>query len=147
MTKSSDGKSLEVSGASRVDLFYNSETEFQWDSKSAYKDEVNKKLDAATSAGFDELRAQATKDHSSLMNRVALDLGSSGDAAKLRTDLRVINYEKDPGADNELIALMFNFGRHLLVSSSRDVGGSGLGVPANLQGIWNDKYDPPWFVN
>ncbi|KAJ4199107.1 hypothetical protein NW759_016184 [Fusarium solani] len=141
---SNDGKSLEVTGASRVDLFYDAETEFQWDSESKYKAEVNRKLNAAASAGFNKLWAQAKEDHSNLMNRVTLDLGSSGEAGRLRTDRRVSKYQNDPRADNEFITLMFNFGRHLLISSSRDTGGPGLGVPANLQGIWNDNYQPAW---
>jgi hypothetical protein len=130
-----------------VDLFYDAETEFQWDSESKYKAEVNRKLNAAASAGFNKLWAQAKEDHSNLMNRVTLDLGSSGEAGRLRTDRRVSKYQNDPRADNEFITLMFNFGRHLLISSSRDTGGPGLGVPANLQGIWNDNYQPAWFVS
>ncbi|OAQ71928.1 alpha-L-fucosidase 2 precursor [Pochonia chlamydosporia 170] len=140
---SSDGKFLDVSGACKVDLFYDTETEFLWKSKAEYKAEVERKLNTASSAGFEKIRADATKDHSTLMNRVSLDLGTSN-TAKLSTDTRVAYYSSNPGNDNAFIALMFNFGRHLLISCSRDTGRPGMGVPANLQGIWNEDKFPPW---
>lgn len=76
------------------------------------------------------------KDHQQYFDRVTLDLGSSK-AASLPTDVRLKQYEhkKDPA----LAALYFQYGRYLLLTSSRP------GTrPANLQGIWNDKMAPPW---
>lgn len=139
-----DGATLVITGATTVDLFYDAETEFQWDSEEEYKTEVARKLDTASEIGFGELRSQAIADHSKLMERVVLDLGSSGETGLLPTDERIESYRESPAKDNEFITLMFNFGRHLLVSSSRDTGGPGRGVPAHLQGLWNDKYVPPW---
>jgi hypothetical protein len=52
-------------------------------------------------------------------------------------------FKTSPAADPQLATLMFNFGRHLLVASSRDTGNS-QSLAANLQGIWNEDYDRPW---
>lgn len=135
-----------MTNATTIDLFYDTETGFQWTSEEAYKDGAASKLSKAASEGFEHLKSQAREDHSSLMKRVHLNLGTSGDAAQLPTDSRINSYSTDPDADPEFITLMFQFGRHLLISSSRDYGAESLGVPANLQGIWNDMYSPPWYV-
>ncbi|CAD0337343.1 hypothetical protein NCPPB940_25680 [Xanthomonas hortorum pv. taraxaci] len=75
-------------------------------------------------------------DHQRLFRRVAIDLGTS-EAAKLPTDERVQAFAK--GNDPAMAALYHQFGRYLLICSSRP--GS---QPANLQGIWNDLMQPPW---
>lgn len=139
-----DGTSLAVTGATVVDLFYDAETEFQWSSQDLYQEAVTNKLADAVSTGFDDLRSDAIDDHSALIGRVALDIGSSGDVGLVATDERILNYQTNPDADPQFVSLAYQFGRHLLVSASRDTGGTGLGVPANLQGIWNDNYSPPW---
>ena len=69
-------------------------------------------------------------------DRVKLDLGKS-DAAKNPTDVRIKKFNKTD--DPQLVALYFQFGRYLLISSSQP--GT---QPANLQGIWNDQISPPW---
>ena len=76
------------------------------------------------------------EDYQELFNRVTLDLGTT-EAAKLPTNER-IKYFAD-GNDPALVALYFQYGRYLLISSSRP--GS---QPANLQGIWNEQLNPPW---
>ncbi|KAI1206650.1 Six-hairpin glycosidase-like protein [Annulohypoxylon truncatum] len=142
---SRDGQSLTVTGATTVDIFYDAETEFHWSDESRRKALVCERLDEAASTGFEELKGQSTRRHQSMMSRVNLDLGKSNSStALLPIDQRIANYEVDPDADKELMVLVYNFGRHLLISSSSDTGGVGLGVPANLQGIWNDNYSPPW---
>ena len=75
-------------------------------------------------------------DHQALFRRVSLDLGKTA-AAKLPTDQRLHNFAG--GSDPDLAALAFQYGRYLLVASSR-AGGQ----PANLQGIWNDSLHPAW---
>ncbi|ETS79129.1 hypothetical protein PFICI_08982 [Pestalotiopsis fici W106-1] len=136
--------SLVVTGATVVDIFYDTDTEFQWTSQELYKESVTNKLADAVSAGFDDLKSEAIADHSKLIGRVALDIGSSGDTGLVATDERILNYQEDPDADPQFVSLAYQFGRHLLVAASRDTGGTLLGVPANLQGIWNDQYSPPW---
>ncbi|KAM0275894.1 hypothetical protein ACHAQH_007281 [Verticillium albo-atrum] len=135
---------LSVEKPNSVDLFVNVETSFRWVSDDKIKEELARKLDAAVNTGFDEIRSQAVADHEVLMKRVELDLGSSRDTRLLATDKRTAAYREDAAADPEFLTLNFNFGRHLLISSARDFGSSGLSVPANLQGIWNDIYNPPW---
>ncbi|KAH6656830.1 putative alpha-L-fucosidase 2 precursor [Truncatella angustata] len=141
---STNGTSLTISGATAIDLFYDAETEFQWPSQVLYEESVANKLVAAVSSGFDNLKSEAIEDHAELIGRVKLDFGSSGDVGLLSTVERIANYKEDPDADPEFVALTYQFGRHLLVAASRDTGGNLLGVPANLQGIWNDNYLPPW---
>ena len=73
-----------------------------------------------------------------LFNRVSLDLGSDPAKSKLPTDQRLVNL-KTSGPDHGLEALLFQYGRYLLISSSRPGG-----LPANLQGRWNQSNTPPW---
>jgi len=85
---------------------------------------------------YEVLRKEHVDDHRRLFRRAALELGS-GEAAGQPTDERIKSFAKQN--DPELMELYFQFGRYLLIASSR------LGCqPANLQGIWNDKLDPPW---
>jgi alpha-L-fucosidase 2 len=74
----------------------------------------------------------------SLFNRVSLDLGSDPAKSKLPTDQRLANL-KTQGPDHGLEALLFQYGRYLMISSSRPGG-----LPANLQGKWNNSNKPPW---
>ncbi|KAG7411036.1 hypothetical protein ACKAV7_010787 [Fusarium commune] len=143
-TIKADGSALNITKASTVDLFLDVETSFQWSSESGWKAGLVNKLDKAVKRGFESLKAEATSDHQSLMERVDLDLGSNNVTSSQPTDKRVSAYSSNPDDDPEFVTLSFQFGRHLLVSASRDTGGPGLGVPANLQGIWNDMYNPPW---
>ncbi|EEY23120.1 alpha-L-fucosidase [Verticillium alfalfae VaMs.102] len=135
---------ISVEGATTVDIFVNVETSFRWASTDKIKEELTRQLDVAVKTGFDTIKSQAAKDHQSLMKRVELDLGSSSEAGLLTTDKRIAAYRVNATADPEFLTLNFNFGRHLLISSSRASASSGMGVPANLQGIWNDMYFPPW---
>ncbi len=83
---------------------------------------------------YAELLSAHQADYRSLFGRVRLDLGQTP-AAEWPTDERL----KDPSADPALAALYFQYGRYLLISSSRP--GT---QPANLQGVWNDQLNPPW---
>ena len=93
-------------------------------------------LNTLADRSYDELRDAHIQDHQSLMRRVSLDLGTT-EAANLPTDERLRQVSKSP--DPALEMLYFQYGRYLLISSSRP--GT---QPANLQGIWNDKLTPPW---
>jgi len=74
--------------------------------------------------------------YQSYFNRVKLDLGVS-EAMKDPTDIRIAKFRQR--SDPQLVALYFQYGRYLLIASSQPGG-----QPANLQGIWNNKMDPPW---
>jgi alpha-L-fucosidase 2 len=88
---------------------------------------------------YPALRGAHIADYQSLFNRVTLDLGHSA-AENLPTDQRVKTYQ--PGKDPALAALYYQFGRYLLIASSRP--GT---QPANLQGIWSHKIQPSWSAN
>jgi alpha-L-fucosidase 2 len=92
-------------------------------------------LDAAATP-FETLRAAHVADHQRLFRRVAFHLGSPIPVAP--TDVRVKRLQEGQ-ADPQLAALYFDYGRYLLISSSRP--GT---LPANLQGIWNHLMAPPW---
>jgi alpha-L-fucosidase 2 len=77
------------------------------------------------------------KNYQSFINRVSLDLGSDPAKEKLPTDQRLANLKNGP--DHGLEALLFQYGRYLMISSSRPGG-----LPANLQGKWNNSNHPPW---
>lgn len=100
-------------------------------------------LDAATRRAFDSIRVRHLDDYQPLFRRVSLNLGkpSANPAATSQpTDRRLANFAASP--DPSLLALYFQYGRYLLISSSRP--GS---QPANLQGIWNAQVTPPWSSN
>ena len=100
---------------------------------------VSAQIAAASGKTFDSLRAAHERDYRALFDRVNLDLGRSPqERHTLPTDQRLKAYA-EKGIDPELAALYFQFGRYLLISSSRP--GS---LPANLQGLWNDSNTPPW---
>ncbi|MBM3879514.1 MAG: glycoside hydrolase family 95 protein [Verrucomicrobia bacterium] len=93
-------------------------------------------LRAVTGKDFATLLAAHLADHRALYRRVQLDLGRT-EAGGLATDERLRRVRQGP--DPALAALYFQFGRYLLIASSRP--GT---QPANLQGIWNDQLRPPW---
>jgi alpha-L-fucosidase 2 len=93
-------------------------------------------LRAIAGKTYAELLAAHTAEHQRLFQRVSLDLGHTA-AADLPTDERVRRFAD--GNDPALATLFFQYGRYLLISSSRP--GT---QPATLQGIWNDSLTPPW---
>ncbi len=97
---------------------------------------VKGQIAAAAKKKFDKLLAAHIQEHRRLFRRVALDVGTS-DGVKLPTDERIKNFRN--GQDPQFATLYFQFGRYLLISSSRPGG-----QPANLQGLWNQSMNPPW---
>ncbi|WP_333863994.1 glycoside hydrolase family 95 protein, partial [Chitinophaga sp.] len=95
-------------------------------------------LTAASSKTYAAIKAKHIADFSPIMQRVSLDLGSSVNAS-LPTNERLAAVKKGE-EDVDLTELYFQYGRYLLLSSSR---GPGV-LPANLQGIWNQHLDAPW---
>jgi alpha-L-fucosidase 2 len=93
-------------------------------------------MKAACKKTYEKLRADHIREHQRLFNRVKLDLGIT-EAADLPTDQRPAKFLE--GADPHFGTLYFQYGRYLLISSSR----AGT-QPANLQGLWNDSMTPPW---
>jgi alpha-L-fucosidase 2 len=98
---------------------------------------VTQRLDVAAKKTFAQLRATHVADYQSLFNRVELTLGAP--KAGVPTDVRLAARKAGQG-DPALEALLFQYGRYLLISSSRAGG-----LPANLQGIWNQDLKPAWY--
>ena len=95
-------------------------------------------LNVASHRNYEVLKVEHVLDYQTLFNRVALNLGNSAASQRdLPTDQRRLEAFKtfDPGLEE----LLFQYGRYLLISCSRPGG-----LPANLQGLWNDSNDPPW---
>jgi len=92
---------------------------------------------AASQVEYPHLKISHTAEHRSLFDRVSLELGSNEQAEK-PTDVRLAEF-RDGVADPDLFALYFQFGRYLLMGSSRP--GT---LPANLQGLWNEHIEAPW---
>lgn len=97
-------------------------------------------MEQAKEKSFSKILEAHLSDYEGLFSRVELILENSG-KSKIPTDKRLLNYS-DGIKDKSLEELYFNFGRYLLISSSRTPG-----VPANLQGIWNPYIRPPWSSN
>ncbi|MHC4251101.1 MAG: glycosyl hydrolase family 95 catalytic domain-containing protein [Planctomycetota bacterium] len=100
---------------------------------------VTREADSAAKRPYPELLARHVRDHASLFGRVELDNGRTAeDARALPTDERLKRYAGG-GSDPELENILFQYGRYLIIGSSRP----GC-LPANLQGLWNHKNSAPW---
>ena len=143
-----DGK-LRIRGASEVVLLVSGATSFAGFDRcpdSAGRDQhalVQAPLQAAAGQSYASLLAAHVADVRGWFDRVDLRLGDGAapDRSALPTDRRLEDYARG-GADPQLEALYFQFGRYLLTASSRTPD-----VPANLQGIWNKDVRPPWSSN
>ncbi len=129
---------IAVSGANSAELTLTAATNFR-NYKDVSADPLQRNdtvLAAVRNRGWEALRAEHVLDYQRLFRRVALDLGATP-AAALSTDERIRSFAA--GNDPALVALVFQYGRYLLISSSRPGG-----QPANLQGLWNWSNSPPW---
>ncbi|VXB01545.1 glycoside hydrolase family 95 protein [Maribacter litoralis] len=134
----STAKELKVTKANSVMLYISIATNFV-DYNNVSADAHKRAADfmvKATSKTFDELVSRHSDFYQKYFNRVSLNLGST-DAVKNPTDVRIKEFST--GFDPSLVALYFQFGRYLLISSSQPGG-----QPANLQGLWNNLLVPPW---
>ena len=161
------GEKIAFEQADSVALILGAGTDFVQDRSKGWRGAhphaaVTASLDAALSTPYEKLLADHVKDYAALFGRVELALGVGDAAAEaLPTDQRVLNYRRaaaDPKAtlsadmlrntsispeniapDTGLESLLFHFGRYLLIAASRAGG-----LPANLQGIWNQDNNPIW---
>ena len=133
-----DANAVSVKGADSVMLLVAAATSYKsFNDVSGDPEALTKNcLTAAAKKPFDALRQAHATEHQQLFRRVKLDLGTTA-ASQRPTDERIREFAN--GGDPQLAALYFQFGRYLLLSSSRP--GS---QPANLQGIWNESMTPPW---
>jgi alpha-L-fucosidase 2 len=134
---------LEFKACDRLTLLIAAGTDYIFDYAKHYHGEdpharVTAQIDSAAATRLAKLKAGHIRDYQALFDRVSANFGESSAAQRaLPTDQRKLKaFESvDPGLD----ALQFQFGRYLLISCSRPGG-----LPANLQGLWNDNNSPPW---
>jgi alpha-L-fucosidase 2 len=141
-TVAATGGALVVSNADSVTLLLAAGTAFVNDPLKNWRGDhphqrLAQRLEAASRKTFAQLRAAHVEDYQKLFSRVQLDLGAT--PADEPTDKRLAAH-KDGKSDPALDALLFQYGRYLLISSSRPGG-----LPANLQGIWNADLKPAWY--
>lgn len=129
---------VDVKGANAVTIYISIATNFN-----NYKDisaDAHKRaldyLNKASSKSFSTILNAHIPAYQKYFNRVKLDLGPAN-ASDLPTDKRLMNFRKV--SDPQFAALYYQFGRYLLISSSHPGA-----QPASLQGIWNDRLNPPW---
>ncbi|PRY04267.1 alpha-L-fucosidase 2 [Pontibacter ummariensis] len=128
------GDSIQVKGADAVTLLLAAATDYRGKDPLALS---GMQLSAAAQKPYAELRQAHVADYKQYFDRVSLDLGTT-DAVYFPTDARLVAMQKG-NVDPALVKLYYQYGRYLLISSSRP--GS---LPANLQGIWADGLTPPW---
>ena len=134
---------VQISGASYANLFLAAKTDFAQNPASNYRKKIDLEqqvidlVDTAKEKGYAQLKSRHIEDYQALFQRVQLDLGAEIDAST--TDDLLKNYKPQEG--QALEELFFQYGRYLLISSSRDCPDA---LPANLQGVWNGVDNPPW---
>lgn len=143
-----EGEVLKVSGVNEAVIYVTNSTSFAGFDKDPvkegreYQQEALRNADEAAKKGWKKIMASHLTDYKELFDRVSIWLGDTEEEIKaLPTDQQLLRYA-DGEANPELEALYFQYGRYLLISSSRTNG-----VPANLQGIWNEYMLPPWSSN
>ncbi len=138
-----DGATISFTNCNALTIFVAMGTDYAMDYTKNYSGEnphgaVAKRLQAASAKGFNALKAAHIKDYQALFNRVTLNLGRpSVDQVTLPTNLRKAEAAERP--DGEFEETLFQYGRYLMISCSRPGG-----LPANLQGLWNDSNKPEW---
>ncbi|KAL7935561.1 glycoside hydrolase family 95 protein [Trichoderma chlorosporum] len=142
-TFSASGGTLTITGATTLDVFIDVETNYRYPSASALSTELSNKINAAVSSGFQAVHDAAIADSSALLGRANINLGTSPNGiASQSTDQRVKASHSNFN-DPQLITLVWNYGRHLLVASSRNTSAA-IDFPPNLQGVWNNATSAPW---
>ncbi|MPV48487.1 hypothetical protein GCG21_00370 [Pseudactinotalea sp. HY160] len=139
------GSDVIVAGADSATLIFSGGTEYapvypdyRAADPAAHVARVTAAVDAAAAQGWDALRAAHEADYHELFDRVALDL--QGAPIDVHTDTALSRYTGATDRDRTLETLFFQYGRYLLISSSRD----NSPLPANLQGVWNNSTGAPW---
>ncbi len=132
---------IAFTNANSLTLLLDAGTDFVQDRSKGWRGElphqaITARLDAAARIPYEKLLDGHLRDYRPLFGRVTLDLGST---VTLPTDERLLRLGRTRRPDPGLEALLFQYGRYLLIASSRPGG-----LPANLQGKWNQSNRPPW---
>lgn len=145
-TLATDTAGVIVSQADTLTLYLAAGTDFVLDLSKNFRTtaphtRVTNTIAAATAKTYNQLMTNHLADFQSLYNRVKIDLGGVDNATQ-STSERLTAYKAKArmAGDPFMEELLYKYGRYLLITSSRPGG-----LPANLQGIWNDELAPPWF--
>ena len=133
-TVQAQGDSLRIEKANSAVIYLTAATDYSGSDPAAV---TEIQLAAVSKRSYEDIKKDHITDYQSFFKRVELDLGSS-DGNYFPTDARILAMQNGY-VDTDLIELYYQFGRYLLISSSRPGG-----LPANLQGIWADGMNPPW---
>jgi alpha-L-fucosidase 2 len=130
-----DGTGVHVRGADEATILFSAATSM-FDPNFAASS--RRRVEDAAKVGYSRLERESSKDHQRFFRRVKLDLPKGPNAAKPTLDrlIGMAKGEDDPG----IATLYFNFGRYLMIGSSRPDSP----FPANLQGIWAEEINTPW---
>ena len=101
-------------------------------------EKIQQRFDSVTGKSYDDLRQEHIKDYRALYERTVLRLSEDDKYDDIPTDIRLKHLKESPD-DNGLCRLLFDFGRYLTISCSREGG-----LAATLQGLWNKEFFPPW---
>ncbi len=144
-----DTSGMHIRNASEIILFFSAATSFNGYNKCPDKDGrdehalASDNLSKAILQSYTQLMTEHLADYHHFYNRLSLRINDSKiNSSSLPTDKRIAAYNMPESKDNGLEVLYFNYGRYLLISSSRTPD-----APANLQGIWNKEIRPPWSSN
>ncbi len=142
------GDGLHIKGATEVTLLVSIGTGYNGPNNDPVRNGRNadsaalEPLKKVAGTAYGALLQRHLADYRPLFSRVTLDLGKDTSAGK-PTDVRLLEYTRAKGnRDPQLTTLLYQFGRYLMIAGSRK-GGPAM----NLQGIWNDKVQPPWGSN
>ena len=151
----SNARGLAIEGASEVTLLVSTGTSFKGFNRMPAEDtgwavqSAQQQLDAADDRTYAQILMRHKNDYQPLFSSLQLSLGQDN-SAQWPTDERLAHYTKAGGyCDPQLAALLFQYGRYLMIASSRPAPEGALvpGQPANLQGLWNNSMQPPWGSN
>ncbi|MCM1348237.1 MAG: glycoside hydrolase N-terminal domain-containing protein [Firmicutes bacterium] len=152
VTANPTARTITVSGSNDVEFILAGDTDYAMNFDPSFTDpatyvgvdpvaSVNAMVEKASAKSWEELYDNHYADYSELFNRVELQINPSESFDNLPTPTRLANYRKGT-LDHELEQQYFQYGRYLLISSSR--AGN---MPANLQGMWHNNLDGPWRVD
>ncbi len=140
----SDSSRIYFKQCNTITLLIAARTDYKPDYKAGWRGndpmpEIEEDLAVALDKTYEDLRSAHVNDFTNLSKAASIDIGSTNPTiAALPTDARLEKYAAG-GFDPDLEETMFQYGRYLLISSSRPGG-----LPANLQGLWNNSNSPPW---
>ena len=152
VTPNATGRTITISGANDVDFILAADTDYAMNFTPDYNDNnafvgedpvanVNKWIDAAKAYTYDQLYDRHYTDYSNLYGRTEIAINPDKKFENLPTPTRLAQYRQGT-LDHGLEQMYFQYGRYLLISSSRQGN-----MPANLQGMWHNNTDGPWRVD